>query len=536
VVELVAGVIALLVFFAAVVCVAYWTLRAARWFEAGEVFEPVYPSNIDPLRGRDLTTQSRVQAAHRNALVSGQLPGDFRGIFWGGEYWPLELANLHFFLQGATGSGKSVSLAQTVDSLLPLLGQGLGNRLVIFDPKREWPGRLYTRLSATVPVHMLNPFELRGSRWDLAKDIRTRAEALMLAFMLVPEEKADQNKYFRDAARAVLFALVAVLMHYAPGRWTLRHLIVLARLRPRLVAVLKLLPETSDVAGQFLHQNKSGREVVATIGSSLESFSVVAACWDRARTGVSFSEFLRSEAALVLGFDESVSAAMAGVYRLMVKLLADRVMLNDDPEDRTFFVFDEFKLFGRSDDLINVAIRGRSSGACLFIASQDINAIDALYGRETARELIGNLHSKAFLRVESEAAATFAAECIGSHEVLQYTQSRTFGQQASRTVSESVVKRQLVLPDEVRNLPLADPATDAVDAYVLTPLTDPFLARYPFVGALRACAPPLGFKPYLRRPPGHQHLRPFGPDDLVELNLPAKPALLKTIHPELFSA
>ena len=67
-----------------------------------------------------------------------------------------------------------------------------------------------------------------------------------------------------------------------------------------------------------------------------------------------------------------------------------------------------------------------------------------------------------------------------------------------------------------------------------TPITNPFRARFPFVGAMNALAPPLGFEPYLPRPAPHQRLRPFGPDDLVELDLPATPALLKTIHPKLF--
>ena len=113
------------------------------------------------------------------------------GVSFAGRMLLPQIANTNFLFVGAIGSGKTTSILLLMQSVLPLIGQGLNRRALIYDAKTEFipyldsmvPGKWFT----------FNPFDNRCVAWDMARDINDPASALELAEILINTNR-QRNK------------------------------------------------------------------------------------------------------------------------------------------------------------------------------------------------------------------------------------------------------------------------------------------------------------------------------------------------------
>ena len=466
-------------------------------------------------RGAAMTSQEAVNQQLLPELASQPMPE----VVWGGVHLPFEATSTGFMLQGQPGSGKSVLLLLYLESILKHVGAGRGLRVVLGDPKREWGAYAHALVPPHVPIWNLNPFDACGCGWAVGADVRTVAEAEQLASALVPREKGDNNPYFRDTARLLVKGTIQALQHHAAGLWTLRDVLLFTAREELLAALLASCPFTHALKRQHLVVEKTSHEIVSTIGSLLGRFEAVAACWSHAAHQVQIRDFLEREEVLLLGYDDAISDPLMVIYPLVAKLLQDWILARNDPTQPVCFVIDEFRLFGKID-LVPLALKGRSAGASLAIAFQDISGLEALLGAKEARELCGALLSKGFLRVDSPESAKFAEECLGEQEGWQYTTNVTDspnGRSVCR--NEQIVRRPLVLPDEVKNLPLPTKESALIHGFFKGPRTGTYLGSIPFLEELRKIPAAAGFPKYRQRPAEQQQLRPLEASDLQRLRL-----------------
>ena len=107
-----------------------------------------------------------------------------------------------------------------MQSIIPYIGRGYRHRAFVYDAKREFLP-LLTEMWGKATHHM-DPFDSRGHPWDMAADITTEADAAQLAGMLIPEEGNSTQRYFPDAARDLLQAVLVAFIETAPRQWTFR--------------------------------------------------------------------------------------------------------------------------------------------------------------------------------------------------------------------------------------------------------------------------------------------------------------------------
>src|SRR5262249_18022326 len=156
-----------------------------------------------------------------------------------------------------------------------------------------------------------------------------------------------------------------------------------------------------------------------------------------------------------------------------------------------------------------------SKGACVFLGFQDIEGLRKVYGAEVANELVGQVSNIAILGLNSPATAKWASELFGEYEGYEYQESSTAGSgQASRTVSQQLVKREAVLPSEFLLRARTTPQTGLKGYYVI-----PDVGAYQTVLSGEWIAKGLSRRSttvadYLPRPVEHQYLRPWTQDDL----------------------
>ncbi|MEM8671128.1 MAG: type IV secretion system DNA-binding domain-containing protein [Planctomycetota bacterium] len=422
------------------------------------------------------------------------------GLRWGNQLLQESSATQHFLAVGTTGSGKSIVQRLLMMDVLTSIQPGNDKRVLIFDAKYD-ASAFMDRINATCRVFSLNPFESGEGRaepvaWDIAADITSAARALNLAAALIPAEKGGNNQYFTDAARQVLSAVVESLIRHSPRAWTFSHFVHLTLSMERVKATLNQDEVGRETLDNFFGDERTAYQVFTTVVSRMSYYRPVAELWRGRTHKLSLRKWLSSESVLLLGTNATVETALSAINEIMFRVLVEEVDIQTDSTTRrTWFWIDEARLSGpllRNQMLPYLAVKGRSKGACLLLAFQDIDGFREAAGTRIASEIIAQCSHKALLRMESDESARWASRVIGQHETIEFMQSKQDGLFGKGSQNEHASKRDTVLPSEFYLIPATNPKNG---------LTGYFIS--PEVGAERSHIHPSEIEPVIVRSPAN---------------------------------
>ncbi|QDV73678.1 type IV secretory system conjugative DNA transfer family protein [Botrimarina mediterranea] len=417
------------------------------------------------LRGRTLKNPKRLGANHRC------YPG---ALVWGTMVLPESAATQHFLAAGATGSGKSLVQRRLMKEVLLRLHETPDARVLIYDAKGDSAAYL-AHIGYAGPVYSLNPFESRDDRpkavaWDIAADVTSPTDALNLACSLIEGEEGT-NRYFSNAARLVVRAVILSLIKHSPGEWTFADLVLATTSRERLEAVLSRDEFGRDALEGFLPDSNTGHCVASTIYASMVFYEAVAAQWQRVSGRLSLKDWLTNNSVLLLGDNEAASASLEVINRTMFRFLAEQIDVQPNSGARRTWVWvDELRLAGcilSSGKLTMLADKGRSRGVCLVLAFQDIEGFQEAAGAKIAGEIIAQCGSKALLRCQSKESAEWASGLVGQYECLEVFRSDNSRLGSGEGRSEQRVIKDAVLPSEFYGLPVTS-RSHGLTGYFLT--------------------------------------------------------------------
>lgn len=383
------------------------------------------------------------------------------GLRWGNSILPESAATQHFLAVGTTGSGKSIVQRLLMKDVVTGIRQGSDKRVFIFDAKNDASSFL-SRVNVSCPVFNLNPFAHPGDNsipvaWDISADITSAARALNLAAALIPAAKGGNNQYFTDAARQVLSAVVESLIRHQPGRWSFSEFVHLTLSLQRVTETLNRDAIGRETLANFFGDDRTGYQVFTTIVSRMSYYRSIGELWQSQENRISLRDWLTSESILLLGTNATVDTALSAINDIMFRVLVEEVDIQKDSSTRrTWFWIDEARLSGpllRNQMLNYLAVKGRSRGACLILAFQDIDGFREAAGTRVANEIIAQCSHKALLRMESDESAQWASRLIGQYETLDVMRSKQGGLLGRGSLSEQATKRDAVLPSEFYLIP-----------------------------------------------------------------------------------
>lgn len=436
------------------------------------------------LRGRSLLPDGSTRALPAVDSADGCLQ-------WGRLRLPERAASGHFAFVGATGSGKTILQRLLMQSVLPKVGAGLGQRALIYDAKQDLLSIL-AGMGLRAPIHLLHPMDRRAVAWDMAGDVLGPNSALQVAAMLIPKSNKDTNPFFANAARHLLFGVLSVFVRRRPGDWSFRQLLLAVREPALLEQILEQDVTTRHLLRYFDHEG-TFQNIVSTILTCTAPYETIAAAWDGAKTKLSLRQWLNGESVLVLGNDESNRVAVDTLNRMVFQRIAELLLAEPEVDSRhmgrTWFFLDEVREMGRLEGLSRLLTKGRSKGAAVVLGLQDISGLRDVYGREVAEEILGQCNSKAILRLNSPETAAWASRLFGSREILESATTESRGSSSRRAgmagdshrgeaISNSISKREVVLDSEFLDLPETSPTT-GLSAYFLSPVSGSFRDRLP---------------------------------------------------------
>ena len=421
------------------------------------------------LRGRKLREFAK-------GLLSGKLGR--RSLPWGKLWIKKNLESLGYFILGAPGMGKSTWLEVLWSIALSGIGIIPNHRGLLYDAKPDQSAGLVPFLEALgVPYKILNPLDLRCCALALGRIIFSEASAAEAAAILILEtENQKDNKYFIDAARLLVTAVIVALIFAKGEQFTLRDILLACSSKADMMQLLQNYHPRHEAYSEFFKEKKGQKnEVLTTIQANLLPLNVIAARWEHAEETISIRDWLRGEYVLVMGSDFEFPETLKRVNHLLLRFITSALKgLPDDPNRRIWIGIDELASFGEPPQIEDILALGRSKSIATFLSTQNIPALMRILGREKTYEILGLCRWKAVMGVDPE-TARFLSEYFSDYEYIEFSDSSSvsYGPQGSTSTygtQERIATRRTITAQELMDMNISSPGPEnGLSAYFAGP-------------------------------------------------------------------
>ena len=457
------------------------------------------------------------------ARAKSLLPRNDAGVPWGGILLSTAATCQHAIVIGTHRSGKTVTSRLLAQSVLSRIVRSSDQRALILDVKREWLSCLHGMM-LRCPIKILNPFDVRSTAWDLAKDFTSPATARELATTLIPDGQ-EQYTAVATASQDLLTGIMLAFHTNCPGAWTLRDVLLATEDPGLLLQLLTRHPETQRQL-DYLALQTNLRQTLATLVSRIAQYRPIAAAWDYATDRISLADWTTGAFVIVLSSDETIRQPLDTINKAICRRATELLLAQAESALRTtWFIVDDICEAGRLDGLASLLSRGVTRGCRAVLGMQNIESLSDLYGQRTAFEILGLCGNKAIFRLDSQDTAQWASSLFGATDPPP-SRANLFRQDGEVCQIElpPSAKQPNVPPSQFITLPHISPSNGLVGYYISpavgtyhTTLTTEYLNE----SLLPANPQEPNFVP---RPSDHQFLRPWTVADLRRLRLERSPS------------
>ena len=413
------------------------------------------------IRGATLAPVETVVALAR----ASKLPYDFTlaGV-------PLfrEAETDHVLVCGAPGSGKGVAIKELLDQI-----RARGDRAILYDPSGEYV-QVYYRHGKDV---LLNPLDARSPAWTLWGEVREAYDYASLAASIIPENEKVNDPFWREGPRGLFEAVALRLAERGEAtNAAFRHMISIAP----LAEVFALVKGTEAAPAIDPAAEKMAIGVRATVSTKIRAWAYLPDP-EAGQTPFSVRRFVENEegdAWLFLTSRKDQHAFLRPLLSLWCDQAAASILsLPPDLKRRFWVVMDEVASLQELPALTpdgGLLTMSRKHGGATILGLQDIGQLRRLYGVYGAQSISGSCLTRIMLRSVEHATAEWAAQSLGEQEVNEATESLSMGTNDSRdsvNLQRRVVRRSIVLPSEIMNLPKLSGFLKLPGGYPVTKVT-----------------------------------------------------------------
>lgn len=393
--------------------------------------------------------KSGAEAVGGSATWDGKRSPASRGLVYGfarGRY--LFEPERFVFLDGATGSGKSRFLLIPTIDLLTFGDDGSGSEphsIVVSDVKNELieltgdelarRGYRVLLLDTQRPMrgHRFNPLGLvlDYARAGLAQEAEQAADGI--ASVIVPDEKGGGAAHWTESARALLSALILLVVYADDCPDEARHLATVNEVLYRgtegegrepadpLKAVFRALPAEHPARSRASQLLSSGgnelRSILSTLKARTRIFSASSVAWMTSARDIDPRRLLREKTALFLHVLDEGSPYNA-VCTILLDQLWGAVQLEADGHggslSRPFtIVGDEWGNLPEVRSLPAILSLGRSYGLFWAGAVQNIAQLNKYGERDGRQKILANCNVKVALKLGEAEDRQYFTELVG---------------------------------------------------------------------------------------------------------------------------
>jgi type IV conjugative transfer system coupling protein TraD len=386
------------------------------------------------LRGSDLVTVKELSKILKRAKQASKIKISGLHLVKGSEMQ-------HLLLPGTTGAGKTNMLKELLAQI-----KVQNDRAIIFDVTGEFVDRFYNPETDVI----LNPLREDSVCWIPWNDCKTDEEYNNLAAAFVDGESIQSDRYWEDAARAVL---VEALKKQESTKSIESMLHVIKRVD--FENFCEYFAGT-DAAGYVSKESdKATSSVRSMLISKIRELKVL-----KDKGDFSIKDWVNNgnkKGWLFISCKpndlDTLRALMSAWANIAIQGMLDRPHSGEN--EKMWFIMDELPAMRKIPSLATVLAQGRKYGACVVAGIQNIAQLERIYGRPGAQELLDLFRTKFFFAVGDNDIAEYASRALGEVEIKETRESLSYGSNTMRdgvNINSAVKIKRLVLPDELKNL------------------------------------------------------------------------------------
>lgn len=324
----------------------------------------------------------------------------------------------HIMVTGGTGSGKS----NCFHHILPKIRKD-GHKAIIVDTTGIFTER-YFREGKDI---LLNPFDKRSASWHPWAECKSQFDIEDLAESFIPTSYSDQENYWRSASKALFSSLMqkAEISQNTSDltRWILYE------------PLSKLCAYVQGTKGAA-HIDINSEKTAASIRSVTSSFLSCLEFLNDTATPFSIRDWIQNETDDSWLFLTCTPAQRASIKPLISSWfsIATRglIQLKPDFNRRIWFVVDELPSLHKLKDLETFLAESRKYGGCALLALQSISQLEAIYGKEITKTIVGNCATKIAFSEQDPEIAERISRAFGSREIQENQEGISYGAKNER--------------------------------------------------------------------------------------------------------
>lgn len=380
----------------------------------------------------------------------------------------------HLITCAPNRSGKGIG------AVIPTLLEYPGSVIVLDVKGENYAVTARRRREMGHEVYLVDPFgvipKTRDNRpryvnWLDELDVKSDdvvSEAQKLADTLIMTDN-EQNAFFTESAKDLLRGMLIYVASYDDE--TKRNMAEVRRIitgsSEELDSVLRAMAASSighDVpkrsANSFLGMDQKVKSNVLSDlrrqTSWLDDPRMITAV---SRNDFSFSDLKRKPMSIYVVIPANKLEGSIRYIRAMYTLALSALTrtLKGKPEHDVLFLFDEFAQLGRMEAVENAVSLVRGYGISFWFIIQDVSQLKSVY---TKWQTFFANSAKQFFTTSDFETAKYISDTLGQHTIAytttnssQSSQDGSWKGSSSDGVSEQVMSRALLTPDEVMNLP-----------------------------------------------------------------------------------
>ncbi len=355
----------------------------------------------------------------------------------------------HTLITGAPGTGKTLINSDMIDQV-----RKKHHRALIYDRTGTYVRKFYNPQKDII----LNPFDQRGSNWDIFHEAKSMSDFDLIAASLIEQPANSTDPIWTNAARIVLSeSCFLISKEEKPSIKKLCEILLKMPLRD----FAKYIKSTNagSIIDAAADKNANGgalsvRMVLSTYANCLKFIDN-----DLSDDFFSIRNWIQdnnSEGFLFLSSSATKYDSIKSLLSLWVDLAVRELLNLNQEEKRTIWLFlDELPSLQSLPSLKMAFAESRQYGAAIVASMQLISQLEEVYGVLGAKVISGNCRNRLILASPDEGTASWCAKNLGKNETIISKKNVSFGANTIRdgvSVSDSKEIETLVIPSEIMNL------------------------------------------------------------------------------------
>lgn len=368
---------------------------------------------------------------------------------------PFEMESKHLLILGTSGSGKGVLANQLVAQINSRkLKNRPNDRCVFYDLKGEYIAKQYNQKRDLI----FNPFDQRSVPWRLFNEIETYPDydVISKSLFLPPD---NRDAYWYNCASDVFRSGLIYL-----GQNNLKTNRDILDFFSLSLDDIKFAFSTLPLAeqGAVKHIDNPESHASSSIISILNERILFLKYLVDLDGDFSFRQFIRGQQnesevtpnLYILNIDQYKTIFQPLMSFAIDTMIRETLSIPDQLNRRIYFILDELGSLFKMDSIIDLLTVGRSKGACLFCANQDLGRIKAIYGDSNVETVFNNFNTIFVFRINDPKTSDFLSQAIGERHVVRRMESRQMspneiGDRKSFTNQE--ITERVILGTEFQN-------------------------------------------------------------------------------------